>query len=217
MPHHPPIQLLGEILQEAALISAAQLEVVLRDQQSYQLPLGEILHLRGWLNQKTADFFVEQWSSLLHNSSRHPLGYYFQLASLLETEQINAILQEQKQMGIRFGTVAVVKGWLKKETVDYFVKNLVFQSKGRSGFQDTNQVLFSEQMTFMKTAIPRPKSIFISQSLLNDPNLRLSLGNEIVCDGGTYRKNVGAVSQSSRNSGETLLSFESEEEIPWID
>jgi len=44
MSHHPNLQLLGEILQEAALISAAQVEVALRDQQSYQLPLGEILH-----------------------------------------------------------------------------------------------------------------------------------------------------------------------------
>jgi hypothetical protein len=217
MPHHPPIQLLGEILQEAALISAAQLEVVLRDQQSYQLPLGEILHLRGWLNQKTADFFVEQWSSLLNSSSRHPLGYYFQLASLLEAEQINAILQEQRQMGIRFGNVAVVKGWLKKETVDYFVKNLVLQSKGRSGFEDKNPVLFSEQRAFTKKEITNPKSIFISQSLMNDPNLRLSLGNEIVCDAGTYRKNVGAVSKSSRESGEVLTVLDQNEEIVWID
>jgi hypothetical protein len=217
MPHYPNLQLLGEILQEAALISAAQLEVALRDQQSYQLPLGEILHLRGWLNQETADFFVEQWSCLLNNSSRHPLGYYFQRASLLEAEQINAILQEQKQMGIRFGTVAVVKGWLKKGTVDYFVKNLVFQRQGMSGFQDKNQVLLSEQMTFMKKEIPNPKSIFISESLINDPNLRLSLGNDMVWDGGTYRKSVGAISKSSRESAEVLPNLEQDEEILWID
>jgi len=217
MSHHPNLQLLGEILQEAALISAAQVEVALRDQQSYQLPLGEILHLRGWLNQETADFFVEQWSCLLNSSSRHPLGYYFQLASLLETEQINAILQEQKQMGIRFGAIAVFKGWLKKGTVDYFLKNLVFQGKGMSGFQDKNQVLFSEQMTFMKKEITSPKSIFISQSLINDPNLRLSLGNDMVWDAGTYRKNVGAISNSSRESAEILPNLEQDEEILWID
>ena len=217
MSHHPNLQLLGEILQEAALISAAQVEVALRDQQSYQLPLGEILHLRGWLNQETADFFVEQWSCLLNSSSRHPLGYYFQLASLLETEQINAILQEQKQMGIRFGAIAVFKGWLKKGTVDYFLKNLVFQGKGMSGFQDKNQVLFSEQMTFMKKEITSPKSIFISQSLITDPNLRLSLGNDMVWDAGTYRKNVGAISNSSRESAEILPNLEQDEEILWID
>jgi hypothetical protein len=217
MPHHANLQLLGEILQEAALISAAQLEVALHDQQSYQLPLGEILHLRGWLNQETADFFVEQWSCLLNSSTHHPLGYYFQLASLLEAEQINAILQEQKQMGIRFGTIAVVKGWLKKGTVDYFVKNLVFQRQGMSGFQDKNPVLLSEQMTFMKKEIPNSKSIFISQSLINDPNLRLSLENEIVYDAGTYRKNVGTVSKSGRESAEVLAVLDQNEEIVWID
>lgn len=217
MTHHPHPQLLGEILKEAALISTAQLEVALRDQQSYQLPLGEILHLRGWLNQETADFFVEQWSPLLNTSSRHPLGYYFQLASLLEAEQINAILREQKHMGIRFGAVAVYKGWLKKGTVDYFLNNLVFQRKETSGFQDKNQVLSSKQMTFMKKQISSPKSIFISQSLLNDPNLHLFLGNGTVGDAGTYRKNVGAVSNSSRKTIEVLPDLEQDEEILWID
>jgi hypothetical protein len=217
MPHHPHLQLLGEILQEAALISASQLEVVLRDQQSYQLSLGEILHLRGWLNQETADFFVEQWSCLLNSSSRHPLGYYFQLASLLEAEQINAILHEQQQTGIRFGTIAVFKGWVKKGTVDYFVKSLVCQPKGKSGFEDKNPVLFSEQRAFTKKEITNPKSIFISQSLINNPNLRLALENEIVCDAGTYRKNVGAVSNSSRKSTEVLPDLEQDEEILWID
>ena len=86
-----------------------------------------------------------------------------------------------------------------------------------SGFQDKNQVLFSEQMTFMKKEITSPKSIFISQSLINDPNLRLSLGNDMVWDAGTYRKNVGAISNSSRESAEILPNLEQDEEILWID
>ena len=135
MPHYPHLQLLGEILQEAALISAPQLEVVLRDQQSYQLPLGEILHLRGWLNQETADFFVEQWSCLLNSSSRHPLGYYFQLASLLETEQINAILQEQKQ--------TVQKVWISRQKVEIPAVSRIAFRDGLESFDENDFSSFS--------------------------------------------------------------------------
>jgi len=53
--------------------------------------------------------------------------------------------------------------------------------------------------------------------VINDPNLRLSLGNDMVWDGGTYRKNVGAISKSSRESAEVLPNLEQDEEILWID
>ncbi|HEY9768904.1 MAG TPA: hypothetical protein V6C71_10480 [Coleofasciculaceae cyanobacterium] len=52
---------IGEILQEADLITSPQLEVALRDQNYYQdMRLGEILALRGWIKQDTADFFVQE-------------------------------------------------------------------------------------------------------------------------------------------------------------
>ena len=53
---------IGEILQEAGLITSPQLQVALRDQTYYQdMRLGEILALRGWVGQETADFFAQEW------------------------------------------------------------------------------------------------------------------------------------------------------------
>jgi hypothetical protein len=48
------------------------------------------------------------------------LDYYLQQAALLDEKQIKIILQEPKQLWVRFGSVAVLKGWLKQETLDFF-------------------------------------------------------------------------------------------------
>lgn len=127
---------LGFILREADLVTLGQIEVALQDQKNYQLPLGEILALHGWIRQETADFFVERWPQFVETPIQYLLGQYFQLASLLNDQQIRIILQEQVRLGIRFGAVAILKGWLKQRTVDYFVENLVPEAKTNSSFQD---------------------------------------------------------------------------------
>ena len=129
---------LGLILREAGLITPAQIEVALQDQQYYQLPLGEILSLHGWIRQETADFFAEAWPTLFLSSYLQPLGYYLRSAALLSDEQIQLILEEQKQLGIRFGALAVLKGWVSQTTIDYFLENLVADAKSISDFQHKN-------------------------------------------------------------------------------
>lgn len=115
----------GEILQDAGLITTPQLEVALRDQMYYQdMKLGEILALRGWIEQKTVDFFVEEWLKIINHKPERPLGFYLQQASLLSEDQIKFILQEQNKTLLRFGSTAVIQGWLKQSTVDFFIKNL---------------------------------------------------------------------------------------------
>ena len=116
---------LGEILQEAELVSAAQVEVALYNQeQRVGLLLGEILALHGWIQQDTADFFAEQWPRLINQMDRKRLGEYLRAAALLDEAQIEVILKEQWQTGIKFGTSAVLKGWLKPETIDFFLAYL---------------------------------------------------------------------------------------------
>ncbi|MFN9175260.1 MAG: hypothetical protein ACK58N_12345 [Synechocystis sp.] len=110
---------IGQLLQEAGLITPSQIEVALYDQHNFSLPVGTILVLRGWIQQETVDFFVEQWPKLLSHAERYPLGQYLEKAGLLSPQQIDAILAEQAESGFRFGTIAVLKGWLKKQTVDY--------------------------------------------------------------------------------------------------
>jgi hypothetical protein len=45
-------------------------------------------------------------------------------ANLLTHEQIKNILIEQNRTMVRFGTLAVLKGYLKQETLDFFIRYL---------------------------------------------------------------------------------------------
>ena len=97
-------KLLGMVLQEASLVSKPQIDLALQDQSYYpNLRLGEILAMRGWLKQETADFFAQNWLNLVKQSTRKPLGYYLQQSALLEEKHIEAILKEQRMSGIRNG------------------------------------------------------------------------------------------------------------------
>ncbi|MGD1920704.1 MAG: hypothetical protein ACFCAD_18570 [Pleurocapsa sp.] len=116
---------IGEILQEAGLITSPQLEVALRDQTYYQdMRLGEILALRGWVKQDTADFFVQEWFKLVNQRIEHPIGFYLQKAGLLTEQDIKFILIEQNRHSLRFGDTAVRQGLIKPGTVNFFIQNL---------------------------------------------------------------------------------------------
>jgi hypothetical protein len=135
VPPKSTIRPLGNVLQEADLVSAAQITVALQDQNFYQdLRIGEILALRGWLKQQTADFFVLEWPSLLEYKQHQPLGYYLKAAGLLDEEQIHLLLSEQESIGLKFGALAVLKGWLKPTTLEFFLKNLCPEYQSNSPF-----------------------------------------------------------------------------------
>lgn len=135
MTETPVSQSLGTVLQQAGLVTAAQIEVAQRDQVEHDdLQLGEILILRGWLKQETVDFFMTQWPQLVNRKQDHPLGHYFVKAGLLSQEQVDALLREQWQTGLRFGALAVLRGWLRQETVDFFLEYLAPEFKADSPF-----------------------------------------------------------------------------------
>lgn len=114
-------QKIGQLLCEAHIINKQQLQVALVEKNLYpELKVGEILALHGWLQEKTADFFGSEVQAI--NQEQHLLiGNIFLRAGLLSETDIQNILQEQKQIGSRFGETAVLKGLLKKETVDFFL------------------------------------------------------------------------------------------------
>jgi len=125
-------QPLGLVLLDAQLISQAQLEGALLMQTSYpELLLGEILALRGWLKPKTLDFFESHWVKL---NTDHPLGYYLQQADLLTEQQIQDLLKDQWQTGVKLGALAVMRGWLKQETLDVFLQTLAPDKRSESPF-----------------------------------------------------------------------------------
>ncbi len=145
---------LGELLLEADLISPAQIEVSLRD-QSYNpdLHLGEILAMRNWIQQKTANFFAQDWSDLIKQKSRNPIGWYLQQAALLQEGEIKRILNEQKLTGVRFGTVAVLQGVLKSTTLDFFLMYLFPKEIKASPFSHLNYLKENRQLS-SKNSMP---------------------------------------------------------------
>jgi hypothetical protein len=128
-------KLLGTILQEADLISSFQLASALKNQVQYpDLRIGEILAQKGLIKPETADFFVQDWSKIVMQPEKNALGYYLQQAAILNSEQIDIILAEQKSTGIRFGTVAVFQGFLKSTTLDFFLGHLFPEEIHKSPF-----------------------------------------------------------------------------------
>jgi len=109
----------------AGLVSPSQVEVALQDQSRFpDKKLGEILALRGWIKPETVEFFVHLWPKLLDQPKSYPLGYYLTASGLLTEAQLQDLLKEQQKIGIRIGALAVLRGWLKQETVDFFLKKI---------------------------------------------------------------------------------------------
>ncbi len=140
MPAQPKTRPLGEMLQQAGLLSQAQLEVVLQDQKwQPDLRIGDILEVRGWVKRDNIEFFAEQWPYLANGHRNHPIGYYFQQAGLLDAQQVDALLQEQAQAGLRIGALAVLHGWLSQETLDWFLRSLAPEESTASAFMKRKQ------------------------------------------------------------------------------
>ncbi|HHP7232554.1 MAG TPA: pentapeptide repeat-containing protein [Xenococcaceae cyanobacterium] len=131
---------IGQILQQASLVSAAQIDVALYDSALHtasrlpDLKLGEILALRGWVKQQTVDFFVEQWPQLVLQPERKKIGFYLQEAGLLDTSQIEWIIQQQAQLSIKkkFGELACEQGWLKQNTIQFFIQQLSLENNSEN-------------------------------------------------------------------------------------
>ena len=116
---------IGVILQDAGLVTEKQLKVALKTQEKYnKLLLGEILVLQGRIKRQTIDFFVDRWQELQTRGKQYPIGYYLKKAGLLDENQIKSILLEKEKTQLKFGTLAVKKGWLNQATIDFFLENL---------------------------------------------------------------------------------------------
>lgn len=117
---------LGEVLIEAGLVTAHQIAIALQEQKDCDLKLGEILALRGWIEQKTADFFAESWNKAIAAPKKQPLVIYFLKAGLLNKQQVKSLLYRQKHSPdkVRFHRLVIDQGYIKPITVDYFLANL---------------------------------------------------------------------------------------------
>ena len=119
---------LGIILMEAGLISDYQIKVALKDQQNdSSLLFGEILALRGWIQQETADFFAIELPKIKaeKNRDKNKITDYLKQAKLLTDQQIDSIIKEKQHSFMDFCAIAVKKGYLKQKTLD-FLSNYLF-------------------------------------------------------------------------------------------
>ena len=116
---------IGEVLREADLVSSYQIESALLEKMQYpELRIGEILAKKNIIKPETANFFAVDWSKAVIEPDKNALGYYLKQAAILDNAQIDVILSEQRNTGVRFGTVAVFQGFLKSTTLDFFLANL---------------------------------------------------------------------------------------------
>lgn len=121
----PIVKPLGLVLQQAGLVSSEQVQIALAARGvSPQTKIGEIMAIKGWIQQQTADFFAEQWPQLIDQQLDRPLGQYLKAAGLLNDAQIDTILKIQKTTGQKFGAIAVIKGLIAQQTIDFFLEQL---------------------------------------------------------------------------------------------
>ncbi|MBE9047161.1 tetratricopeptide repeat protein [Pleurocapsales cyanobacterium LEGE 10410] len=162
MSHSRNKVLLGAVLQQAGLVSAEGIKQALKQQalNNNSPRIGEILTKQGHIDFKTADFFAERWSDLVLENPKQPIGQYLEQAGLLNKEQIQKILDEQKQTKLKFGELAIAKGWLKQTTVDFFLRYLTpvssAKSEANSGFFAPEFSLGSINETVKTTKQPKP-------------------------------------------------------------
>ncbi|KAI9132861.1 SPOR domain-containing protein [Acaryochloris sp. CCMEE 5410] len=136
MPSALPTQPLGTLLQQAGLVSAAQVNLALQEQTINQHRLGDLLCEHGWLHKPTAHFFAEQWPTLYQDPDPLPLGQYLRQAHLLTDPHIDYLLEQQNLTQLKFGVLAIANGWIKLKTLNFFLTHLYHQ--------DTPQPLQSE-------------------------------------------------------------------------
>lgn len=84
------------------------------------------------------------------------LGSYLIEAGLLSPAQIEVALADQQLNGIRLGDVLVRRGWIKAETVEYFMKKVI--EPDRHGAVGQADVYLESSRNLLKTLIHQNKS-----------------------------------------------------------
>ena len=151
----------GELLINSGLVSEAQVQVALRDQAILGRlhRIGEILALRGWVRQETIDFLIIDLPNIIQQASKLRLGEYLIQARLLTQEQVDELLKEQRQCGVRIGSLAVMHGWISKQTLDFFLELLFPEKLNESDLEIRVKVVSNQAKdSLKKSSMPSAKS-----------------------------------------------------------
>ncbi|BAQ64281.1 hypothetical protein [Geminocystis sp. NIES-3709] len=165
-------KLVGEILEEAGLIHPGQIQVALMEQSIYtHLKLGEILVLHNWVTQQTADFFGEEIKRLIKETKKRQIGYYLRQAGLLEDHDIKAIIEEQKKLGVKFGSLAVLRGCIKQETLTFFLNHFVPEISKDTHLQYADKITMSSKRQTYAQGKKNTNRIILTPETYSDSKL----------------------------------------------
>lgn len=89
------------------------------------------------------------------------LGHYLIEADLLSTAQVEVALCDQEATGLRFGEILVKRGWLKEQTIEFLMNNIILPQRtvaGRKAAFATQQLrkrLEQKRASLQAAAVPQ--------------------------------------------------------------
>ncbi|HEY9706621.1 MAG TPA: WecB/TagA/CpsF family glycosyltransferase, partial [Oculatellaceae cyanobacterium] len=129
---HPDDKRLAHYLVESGLLTQEQLKTAFSEQKVTGLRLSEFITKKGWLKGQTVEFLMQKLllsEKAVVQADDKRLGHYLIEAGLLNPIQIEAALSEQKESGLRLGELIVKKGWLKEQTIEFIIKEVILSER----------------------------------------------------------------------------------------
>ncbi len=129
---HPDDKRLAHYLVEAGLLSQVQIETALSEQKVSGLRLDEFIVRQGWIKQQTVEYLMQKLllrDRAFVQTDDKRLGHYLVEAGLLTQGQVETALSEQKGSGLRLGEFLVQKGWLKEQTIEFLIKEVILSER----------------------------------------------------------------------------------------
>lgn len=120
-------QLIGQYLLEAGLVTQAQIDAALVEQEVSGVRLGTILAQQGIVQQQTVDFIVQQVQQRWHQQvtvAYRKFGEYLVEAGLVTETDVQEALAEQQLTGMRLGSILASRGLIGQQTVDFLVEQV---------------------------------------------------------------------------------------------
>jgi thioredoxin reductase len=120
---------LGILLLEAGLVNTEQLDIALNAQKTKTVRLGEILAGHGWVKQRTVEYLMKKVVHQQLSGNGQRLGSYLVDAGLVNEEQLEIALNEQKTTALCLGQILAQHGWVNQQTVEYLMEKVVLPER----------------------------------------------------------------------------------------
>ena len=163
-------------------------------------------------------------------SNNRRLGSYLLEAGLINSAQIEVVLNDQQMMEeMRFGEVLVARGWIKAETIDFVMRRVVEPDRA-SQAPPEQPVILEPQLVAPLTVIPPPfptsppRSRVMARARSLDGEIEFDIvSNNAVDEGSTDGRSQHSLpttpptrsTDSGRNDRKSLPSIPDEDGVNW--